>query len=456
MVVGAATGGLVGDIAGEIVGGAVGAEVAGAGASQGEGAAQATAVTLSVPVCAGCRARTGHDASGHLAAGDSVEVGSTVILGMETEQDCVVVTFQNGNYAKQFRAVNEGRVFDSVPACLAQPDARSAPAVDPGRNERVARLAALPSCGLLPLSEEHAVHHLLKSYLPQAGLFVAPDIPPKKLANACAAARVPAGEGVVALIDCTCFGSAKNCLVFCSQALHYHLEGGVHSIPYREFPDRTFKVGALLIAGQIEMDRGESMNISGSSVPRDKAVDMLMCLKELMNRRAAPAASQGPAEGGAMARPAPRPGEPPRPPGLDDAIIGLLRVCLPQSDLFVAPDIPAKKLGSAMAQCRLPEGERVLGLIDCTVFGSAKDCVVFGGKGLYYHLGGSTRPAGAGVILYEDFASREFAPGTWSQPNIVHVGHGQQLDTTGTNVPKKKTADILLGIQRLVIQQARG
>jgi hypothetical protein len=53
--------------------------------------------------------------------------------------------------------------------------------------------------------------------------------------------------------------------------------------------------------------------------------------------------------------------------------------------VHLAPDIPAKKLGNARASCSMPKGERAVALVDCTLFGTAKDAWVFGEQALYYH-----------------------------------------------------------------------
>jgi hypothetical protein len=41
----------------------------------------------------------------------------------------------------------------------------------------------------------------------------------------------------------------------------------------------------------------------------------------------------------------------------------------------------------------------VLGLIDCTIFGSASACLVFGSRGFYYSAGGNPNPGGAGQTI---------------------------------------------------------
>ncbi|MEO8700100.1 MAG: hypothetical protein ABI867_08655 [Kofleriaceae bacterium] len=50
------------------------------------------------------------------------------------------------------------------------------------------------------------------------------------------------------------------------------------------------------------------------------------------------------------------------------------------ANVLVGDQISAKKLANARAACRIPDSDTVIGLIDCTVFGSAKHAVVFAGR----------------------------------------------------------------------------
>jgi hypothetical protein len=291
-IVGGIVGGLLGALTGDVAHGIIGGALAGGGKSEGQGATQEPVSVLHrVPFCAGCRGRIGRATPDRLEGAGSLQFGSSAVLALEIERDCVVLTFRTGDYAECFREANEGRVFDSVDACLSGPAAAETPAEDDGRRARLARLAALPSGGLAPLSQEEAIYLLLKSYLPQGGLFVDPEIPPKKSANARVAACVPEGERVLALIDCSFFGSAKSCLVFGRDALYYYLTEMCPpvpaSIPYKEFPYRKFRVAAWYKTGVIEMDRNQNLDISGSRVPRARVVDMLECIKVLRIQRAA-------------------------------------------------------------------------------------------------------------------------------------------------------------------------
>ena len=93
----------------------------------------------------------------------------------------------------------------------------------------------------------------------------------------------------------------------------------------------------------------------------------------------------------------------------------------------------------------MPAGEELLGLIDCTVLGSAKNALLFGRRAAYYHNGWTGKTPGAGVVPYEAFPSRQFGlEGTWE----VSLGNNQFVDTSGCSVPREIIIEILREIQR--------
>src|SRR5262249_32038345 len=99
----------------------------------------------------------------------------------------------------------------------------------------------------------------------------------------------------------------------------------------------------------------------------------------------------------------------------------------PQSDFYVTPNIPGKKLANARIACNVPQDEQILALIDCTVFGSAKDCILFGSKSIYYH----EMLEAPGNILYANFPDCNF---TIKTDYILLVSNGQRLNLSGSDV----------------------
>ena len=135
---------------------------------------------------------------------------------------------------------------------------------------------------------------------------------------------------------------------------------------------------------------------------------------------------------------------------LDKTIINLIKRRMPQDDLHVAPDIPPDKLRNARASCKVPPDERILGLIDCTVFASAKNSLVFGCNGVYFHNDWGGKSPGAGAIAYSDFPNRVFDEGAWQE---VGLDCNQFLNISGSSVPKRKILAILESISRVIAAQ---
>lgn len=76
--------------------------------------------------------------------------------------------------------------------------------------------------------------------------------------------------------------------------------------------------------------------------------------------------------------------------------------------LSVAPDIPAKKLANIVRR-GVPSDEAIVALLDLTVFGSAKDAVVWGTRRFYWRLAHSSGPLS---LTYMEMLRTHAAPAT--------------------------------------------
>jgi hypothetical protein len=163
------------------------------------------------------------------------------------------------------------------------------------------------------------------------------------------------------------------------------------------------------------------------------------------------AANASPPSKGKPAKPAPDPAaaEAAAKARRAEAIRNLLVAYLPQRDLFVTPDIPESKLKNAWASCEVPPGERVVGLIDCTTFGSAKHCLLFGTEGIYFRnpWSGGYPTMVPGFVPYGEFANREFGTAFFLN---VDLGGGLSLDCSGCGVPREVIVEILKRVQGAV------
>jgi len=95
----------------------------------------------------------------------------------------------------------------------------------------------------------------------------------------------------------------------------------------------------------------------------------------------------------------------------------------------------------------VPGDERVLGLIDCTVSGSATDCLIFARRGLYYYNMGASNP-NPGFPPYGEFAECPFAP-SWL--NCIDLGKDRYCNRAGASVGRDKIIEMLTAIKQAVL-----
>jgi hypothetical protein len=115
------------------------------------------------------------------------------------------------------------------------------------------------------------------------GYYVHPNIPPRKVGGATKGCAVPPDEKILALIDCTTFGSAGDALVFGQKAFYYHNIGGnvpdPGRVPYAEFGELTFGTAWL---NCVTLGSDRYCNKSGSTVSREKIIELLNAIKQIV------------------------------------------------------------------------------------------------------------------------------------------------------------------------------
>lgn len=111
---------------------------------------------------------------------------------------------------------------------------------------------------------------------------------------------------------------------------------------------------------------------------------------------------------------------------------------------YVGASIPSDKLVNARAVCHVPEDEVIRGLLDLTVFGSAKNCLLLGNRCMYYHhMNGKPRFE---TIRYVDFPLCTFRQhGLWS----IDTGNGSRLTLSGNSLPPQEVCEMLTMIKHL-------
>ena len=108
-------------------------------------------------------------------------------------------------------------------------------------------------------------------------------------------------------------------------------------------------------------------------------------------------------------------------------------------DFFVGTAIPTNKLNKGIASCNAPADEEVLALADLTVFGSAKNCVLFTERGIYYRNDWSAKQPGTFFKAYADMKVGDEDGGF----NEIGVGEGGFISVAGSNLNKGRMTEIL-------------
>jgi hypothetical protein len=136
---------------------------------------------------------------------------------------------------------------------------------------------------------------------------------------------------------------------------------------------------------------------------------------------------------------------PPLPAGYLHPVEAILKTHAGQTDLFLRGSIPSKREASARTACGLKSDEPLFALVDCTIFGSAKHCLLFTPNGIYVHSSSMPRGVSHIMVPYAEFSTRQFAvvPGT----KQVDLGNNQVLDAENSAVPVSTLIAILWQIK---------
>lgn len=136
------------------------------------------------------------------------------------------------------------------------------------------------------------------------------------------------------------------------------------------------------------------------------------------------------------------------PARLKERILEILRSQGSLSGFYVHPNIPVRKMTNATKSCAVPPSDTILGLIDCTVFGSASDALVFGKHGFYYYNMGSNVPD-PGRVVYSEFPEITFGT-SWL--NCITLGGDRYCNKAGSNIGRDKVIKMLNAIKWAVVE----
>ncbi len=127
------------------------------------------------------------------------------------------------------------------------------------------------------------------------------------------------------------------------------------------------------------------------------------------------------------------------------AIVSALSMFSGLPDVHFDPNIPRDKLENALGG--YPANDKAAVLIDCTWLGSARDCVVFGSRGVY-HSNGSDE----GYIPYAEFANQTFTPEF--REGKVNVTRGGPINLSRSQLYPAKLVEMLDALKKQVSQRS--
>jgi len=123
-----------------------------------------------------------------------------------------------------------------------------------------------------------------------------------------------------------------------------------------------------------------------------------------------------------------------------DAVVREFRLA---SGILVAPGIPEKKIRNAISKNGYTGSDPIIGLIDCTVFGSAREHVMFTTTGLYWNH------VTSGQLSYTDLLNTTIKSGGVFAPFSVVTGLGHTISISGSKVSRKVFLNLLIQIKNL-------
>lgn len=113
------------------------------------------------------------------------------------------------------------------------------------------------------------------------------------------------------------------------------------------------------------------------------------------------------------------------------------------SDFYIAPQIPQAKLNNAFAHYPVPTKETILGLVDATVFGSAKNGMAFGINGIYWKNDWTTTTA-RNFLAWDDLHQNIGSIST-NGPDLI-IAPGCAFNLAGSSVKPKALMKLLTNI----------
>jgi len=233
------------------------------------------------------------------------------------------------------------------------------------------------------------------------GLLAGAKISSRKLANATESMKIPAGERVIAFLDCTVFGSGKNGMAICDSGLYWNNDWttstSTNHLSWESFKHVNIRYADKFV---LELGPGNNFNTSAAAMKREDILQLLQQIQEFVRQDAMPDRIQAPSVEMTSGT------EP------DRLVDGICDICSSHfgRDCYVGSDIPGKTLANAVKSMNITEDERILAFIDGTVFGSGKNGMAIGSRGIYWKNASHT-PTARNYLSWDMFRDVEIESG---------------------------------------------
>ena len=231
-----------------------------------------------------------------------------------------------------------------------------------------------------------------------SGFHVLP-VPADKVRTARESWKVPPPEDrVLVFVDATVFGSGKTGLVVWDEGLIW--DAGLTGQHQWQCSWKELGAAAVRVYGDNVQIGGGAVSFAGAASRKEPLVACLRELQRAAIAAGAPGAVAYVPEGYAF----PAAGQ----PAAGAEVLKELIEGMSGPWVLVAPAIPEKKQRNARAAMKVPPDESVLALCDATLFGSAKDGLVVGTRGIYWNnsiVGGDSR----GRLTWDELARTRVA-----------------------------------------------
>jgi hypothetical protein len=138
--------------------------------------------------------------------------------------------------------------------------------------------------------------------------------------------------------------------------------------------------------------------------------------------------------------------------GPAEAVLAALQAAADLPDLHVHPHIPSAKLSNARRAVGLADRKPILGVLDLTVFGSTKHCIVFGDSAVHLRSVDTSETR----FLYSDLPTKSIKvvkDNVWTRE--VDFGDGKARNVSGGALTARAIVDLLIAVKAALAQEYR-